>query len=60
MAIKKISDDSRVVRCSTCTKCGPILEYLPVDIQNRTRTDYDGGSDTYYCIICRSVASTCR
>lgn len=32
--------------------CGCLLEITPLDVKSDTYTDYGGGTDTYYYIIC--------
>lgn len=58
MAITKVGDDDKAKRRVTCMKCGSILEYLPVDVQSRTHTDYSGVSDTNYSIKCPQCNAT--
>lgn len=35
-----------------CSKCSYELEYTGEDIVSYDKTDYGGGSDTYYYIVC--------
>lgn len=36
----------------TCTNCMCNVEFIPNDIISATHSDYGGGSDTYFHIIC--------
>lgn len=44
--------DPSVVKRHVCGNCGAVLEYVPRDIKSQTATDYGGGSDTWYYIVC--------
>ncbi len=35
-----------------CPNCGYELEYTGVDVNSYQKTDYGGGTDTYYYITC--------
>lgn len=35
-----------------CENCGYELEYTGEDVRSYNKTDYGGGSDTYYYITC--------
>lgn len=37
---------------TTCYNCRSVLEYVFSDITKELVRDYDGGSDTYYRIVC--------
>lgn len=52
MAISIVGHDDSIKRRISCYHCGAILEYLPVDINQTSTRDYDGGSDTTYFIEC--------
>lgn len=52
MAVKKVGDDPKAARRVTCRRCGSILEYLILDIQETSSRDYDGGLDTHQFIQC--------
>lgn len=52
MAVKKVGDDPAAVRRATCKRCGSILEYVPLDVEAHTSTDYTGTPDTDYFIRC--------
>ena len=41
-----------VIKRCICNNCGAELEYVPNDVKSKTVTDYGGGSDTYYFIVC--------
>jgi ribosomal protein S27E len=58
MSIRKVGQDEAVTKRVTCRKCGSILEYLPVDVQHGTSTDYTGVSDTYSYIKCSECNNT--
>lgn len=49
---KVVGKDSKVFKRCTCHKCASIIEYLPIEVKSRNYTDYGGGSDTYYWIVC--------
>jgi hypothetical protein len=36
----------------THKKCGAVIGYFQNEVQNKKVTDYGGGNDTYYYIIC--------
>lgn len=50
--------DPSVVKQILCRNCGVKLEYLPIDVQSYTASDYGGGSDTYYYIKCPKCNNT--
>lgn len=50
--IVSLTPHPSIVKECICQKCGALLQYLPLDIKNRTCKDYDGSSDIYYYIIC--------
>ena len=52
MAIEKVGDDPESKRRVTCRNCGSVLEYLPIDIESRTVTDYTGDSEIVRFIRC--------
>lgn len=52
MVVKVISEGPVVTRKVVCGKCAYQLEYTLEDVENFTKHDYDGGSDTYYFIVC--------
>lgn len=58
MAVKKIGDDNKVERRVTCNQCSSILEYLPVDVEQHTKTDYVGDTDMCYYITCPQCKNT--
>ena len=41
-----------VVKQIVCRNCGATLEYVPLDVKETRHTDYGGGTDTYYHIVC--------
>lgn len=58
MVVRVISDKPIKTKKCTCTKCGYELEYTGEDVSFYNHTDYGGGSDTYYFIIC--PRETCK
>lgn len=52
--VKVVKDgpDPSVVKQVVCGKCGAALEYIPLDVKERSYTDYGGDSDTTYWINC--------
>jgi len=59
MVIKVIKEgpDPSVVKQVVCSHCGATLEYTPIDVQQRSYTDYGGDSDTSYWINCPKCSS---
>lgn len=47
-----IGKDDRLKKRATCGKCASILEYWPNEVRSASYTDYGGGRDTYYTILC--------
>ena len=41
-----------VIKETICRNCGSTLQYVPADIKKEVHTDYTGGRDTYYHIVC--------
>jgi len=41
-----------VVKETICRNCGATLSYVPADIKKEVHTDYTGGKDAYYHIVC--------
>jgi hypothetical protein len=52
MAVEVIGQDDSVSRQTSCVGCGAKLKYYKNDVRSQTTTDYTGGSDTDYTIIC--------
>ncbi len=46
------SDKPVKTKTCICTKCSYELEYTGEDVQSYYSSDYDGGGDTVYYIIC--------
>jgi hypothetical protein len=40
------------IKTVICSKCGYELEYTGEDIKFYDKTDYGGGTDRYYHIVC--------
>lgn len=47
-----IGKDERVSRECSCSGCGAKVRYYKNDTRTYTKSDYGGGSDTYYEISC--------
>lgn len=41
-----------VVKEVICKNCGAVLQYVPMDVQQKVTVDYTGGKDTYHYIEC--------
>lgn len=52
MAVKVIGEDPKHIKHTSCKNCASKLEYIQADVQSQYVTDYGGGGDTYYWIIC--------
>lgn len=52
------SDKPVKTKTVICMKCSYQLEYTGEDVQSYDKTDYGGGTDTYYYIVC--PRPTCR
>lgn len=50
--VRSVGKDPGMIRKATCQHCALILEYYPRDVKSETHSDYGGGTDTYYHIIC--------
>lgn len=55
MVVRVLSDKPVKTKKCICTKCGYELEYTGEDIVSYNKTDYGGGTDTYYYIVCPRV-----
>ncbi len=52
MEIVDKTPDPKVQREKVCTSCGVKLRYLKPDVKTHVRTDYTGGKDAVYQIVC--------
>lgn len=50
--VKVISEKPIKTKTIVCPNCGYDLEYTGEDVRSHTASDYGGGSDTYYHIVC--------
>lgn len=50
--INVVGKDNSLIKRVTCKNCASILEYLPVDLKERTGSDYSGGRYTIKYITC--------
>jgi RNase P subunit RPR2 len=55
--INIVGKDTSLIKRVTCKNCASILEYLPIDLKEKTNSDYDGGRYTIKCITCPSCYS---
>jgi hypothetical protein len=49
---KVIRIDKTKAKRKTHNDCGAVVEYFETEVQSYTKTDYGGGTDIYYYIIC--------
>lgn len=49
---KLIRIDKTKAKRITHKDCGAVIEYFENEVQSYNKTDYGGGTDTYYYIIC--------
>ena len=54
--VKVVGIDESAKKRVTCRSCASILEYTRNEIQEHSYTDYGGGRDTDYFIVCPSCA----
>lgn len=47
----------KVSRECSCRGCGSRIRYYRNDVTNYTKSDYGGGSDTYYEIRCQGCGN---
>lgn len=52
MAVKVIARKRIGAKKIHCDECGATLSYLPVDIKKYEGTDYSGGPDGRWWIVC--------
>lgn len=54
MAVRIVKEepDPKVVKKKVCRNCGVTIEYLLLDIQEFSKTDYAGGTETWRAIVC--------
>ena len=54
MSIKVVDEtpDPSVVKRTVCKTCGVKIEYVPLDVQKRTKRDYTGGTDDVFFLLC--------
>jgi DNA-directed RNA polymerase subunit RPC12/RpoP len=52
MGIEIVGENEEAKRKASCRKCGAVLLYLPIDVQQKDYRDYSGVSDTSYWIDC--------
>lgn len=50
--VQVVGRDPVAVKRKTCRSCASILEFTGSEIIERNISDYGGGSDTYYWIVC--------
>ncbi len=49
---KLIKIDKKKAKRRTHSECGAVVEYFENEVQDFQKTDYGGGTDTYYYIVC--------
>jgi hypothetical protein len=50
--VEVVGRDEKAKRRVTHSRCGMILEYYDREVRSQRYTDYGGGSETYYFIVC--------
>jgi hypothetical protein len=50
--VKVIKIDKKQAKRITHQECGAVLEYFQNEVKSRMVSDYGGGRDAYYYIIC--------
>jgi hypothetical protein len=53
-----IGKDESVGREVSCFGCGARVRYFRNDVRDYTKSDYDGGTNTYYEICCPGCGKT--